>query len=165
MPRKLSLKLLRNSVLAALLAVALIVVCAGTAEACRRSATRTAVFISTQEQCSLRVSVDYVASRGKTTIRSVYAEGGMDGLRSNFSLVLSGDDGKTLYAGPGPGVGDGRDYLWTSGWEPNTDGKPVRIGASTVSPQGWPRAGFTGTKLTGYVSAQPTYCTLRFTLP
>lgn len=165
MPRKLSLKLLRNSVLAALLAVALIVVCAGTAEACRRSATRTAVFISTQEQCSLRVSVDYVTSKRKTTVKSVYAEGGMDGLRSNFSLVLSDAKGKTLYAGPGPGVGDGRDYLWTSGWEPNTDGKPVRIGASTVSPQGWPRAGFTGTKLTGYVSAQPTYCTLRFALP
>ena len=164
MPRKLSLKLLRNSVLAALLAVALIVVCAGTAEACRRSDVRTAVFVSTQEQCDLRVSVDFVVSRGKTTIRSVYADGGMDGLRSNFSLVLS-EDGKTLYAGPGPGVGDGRDYLWTSGWEPNADGKSVRIGASTVSPQGWPRAGFTGTKLAGFVSAQPTYCTLRFTLP
>ncbi len=150
---------------ASFFAVLLFVASMGTAEACRRSATRTAVFVSTQEQCSLRVSVDYVASRGKTTIRSVYAEGGMDGLRSNFSLVLSGDDGKTLYAGPGPGVGDGRDYLWTSGWEPNTDGKPVRIGASTVSPQGWPRGGITGPKLTGYVSAQPTYCTLRFTLP
>lgn len=164
MPRKLSLKLLRNSVLAAVVAVALIVVCAGTAEACRRSDVRTAVFISTQEQCSLRVSVDYTLSRGKTTVKTVLAEGGMQGLRSNFSLVLS-EDGKTLYAGPGPGVGDGRDYLWTSGWEPNADGKSVRIGASTVSPQGWPRAGFTGTKLTGYVSAQPTYCTLRFTLP
>ena len=164
MPRKLSLKLLRNSVLAAVVAVALIVVCAGTAEACRRSDVRTAVFISTQEQCSLRVSVDYTLSRGKTTVKTVLAEGGMQGLRSNFSLVLS-EDGKTLYAGPGPGVGDGRDYLWTSGWEPNTDGKPVRIGASTVSPQGWPRAGFTGTKLAGFVSAQPTYCTLRFTLP
>ena len=164
MPRKLSLKLLRNSVLAALLAVALIVVCAGTAEACRRSDVRTAVFVSTQEQCSLRVSVDYTLSRGKTTVKTVLAEGGMQGLRSNFSLVLS-EDGKTLYAGPGPGVGDGRDYLWTSGWEPNADGKSVRIGASTVSPQGWPRAGFTGTKLAGFVSAQPTYCTLRFTLP
>lgn len=164
MPRKLSLKLLRNSVLAAVVAVALIVVCAGTAEACRRSDVRTAVFISTQEQCSLRVSVDYTLSRGKTTVKTVLAEGGMQGLRSNFSLVLS-EDGKTLYAGPGPGVGDGRDYLWTSGWEPNTDGKPVRIGASTVSPQGWPRAGFTGTKLAGFVSAQATYCTLRFTLP
>lgn len=164
MPRKLSLKLLRNSVLAAVVAVALIVVCAGTAEACRRSDVRTAVFISTQEQCSLRVSVDYTLSRGKTTVKTVLAEGGMQGLRSNFSLVLS-EDGKTLYAGPGPGVGDGRDYLWTSGWEPNADGKSVRIGASTVSPQGWPRAGFTGTKLAGFVSAQPTYCTLRFTLP
>lgn len=150
---------------ASFFAVLLFVASMGTAEACRRSDVRTAVFVSTQEQCDLRVSVDFVVSRGKTTIRSVYAEGGMDGLRSNFSLVLSGDDGKTLYAGPGPGVGDGRDYLWTSGWEPNTDGKPVRIGASTVSPQGWPRGGITGPKLTGYVSAQPTYCTLRFALP
>ena len=149
---------------ASFFAVLLFVASMGTAEACRRSATRTAVFISTQEQCSLRVSVDYVASRGKTTIRSVYADGGMDGLRSNFSLVLS-EDGQALYAGPGPGVGDGRDYLWTSGWEPNTDGKPVRIGASTVSPSGWPRGGITGTKLAGFVSAQATYCTLRFTLP
>ena len=149
---------------ASFFAVLLFVASMGTAEACRRSATRTAVFISTQEQCSLRVSVDYTLSRGKTTVKTVLAEGGMQGLRSNFSLVLSGD-GKTLYAGPGPGVGDGRDYLWTSGWEPNADGKSVRIGVSTVSPQGWPRAGFTGTKLTGYVSAQPTYCTLRFTLP
>lgn len=164
MPRKLSLKLLRNSVLAALLAVALIVVCAGTAEACRRSDVRTAVFVSTQEQCDLRVSVDFVASRGKTTIRSVYADGGMDGLRSNFSLVLS-EDGQALYAGPGPGVGDGKDYLWVAGRELSADGEFVRIGASTVSPQGWPRGGITGTKLAGFVSAQPTYCTLRFTLP
>ena len=149
---------------ASFFAVLLFVASMGTAEACRRSATRTAVFISTQEQCSLRVSVDYTLSRGKTTVKTVLAEGGMQGLRSNFSLVLS-EDGKTLYAGPGPGVGDGRDYLWTSGWEPNADGKSVRIGASTVSPQGWPRAGFTGTKLAGFVSAQPTYCTLRFTLP
>ena len=149
---------------ASLFAVLLFVASMGTAEACRRSATRTAVFISTQEQCSLRVSVDYTLSRGKTTVKTVLAEGGMQGLRSNFSLVLS-EDGKTLYAGPGPGVGDGRDYLWTSGWEPNADGKSVRIGASTVSPSGWPRGGITGTKLTGYVSAQPTYCTLRFTLP
>ncbi len=149
---------------ASFFAVLLFVASMGTAEACRRSDVRTAVFISTQEQCSLRVSVDYTLSRGKTTVKTVLAEGGMQGLRSNFSLVLS-EDGKTLYAGPGPGVGDGRDYLWTSGWEPNTDGKSVRIGASTVSPQGWPRAGFTGTKLAGFVSAQPTYCTLRFTLP
>ena len=150
---------------ASLFAVLLFVASMGTAEACRRPDMRTAVFISTQEQCSLRVSVDYVTSKRKTTVKSVYAEGGMDGLRSNFSLVLSDAKGKTLYAGPGPGVGDGRDYLWTSGWEPNTDGKPVRIGASTVSPSGWPRGGITGTKLAGFVSAQPTYCTLRFTPP
>lgn len=149
---------------ASFFAVLLFVASMGTAEACRRSATRTAVFVSTQEQCSLRVSVDYTLSRGKTTVKTVLAEGGMQGLRSNFSLVLS-EDGKTLYAGPGPGVGDGRDYLWVAGRELSTDGKPVRIGASTVSPQGWPRAGFTGTKLAGFVSAQATYCTLRFTLP
>ena len=149
---------------ASFFAVLLFVASMGTAEACRRSATRTAVFISTQEQCSLRVSVDYVASRGKTTIRSVYADGGMDGLRSNFSLVLS-EDGQALYAGPGPGVGDGKDYLWVAGRELSADGEFVRIGASTVSPQGWPRGGITGTKLAGFVSAQPTYCTLRFTLP
>ena len=149
---------------ASLFAVLLFVASMGTAEACRRSATRTAVFISTQEQCSLRVSVDYVASRGKTTIRSVYADGGMDGLRSNFSLVLS-EDGQALYAGPGPGVGDGKDYLWVAGRELSADGEFVRIGASTVSPQGWPRGGITGTKLAGFVSAQATYCTLRLTLP
>ena len=150
---------------ASFFAVLLFVASMGTAEACRRSATRTAVFISTQEQCSLRVSVDYTLSRGKTTVKTVLAEGGMQGLRSNFSLVLSGDDGKTLYAGPGPGVGDGRDYLGTSGWEPSADGKSVRIGSSTVSPQGWPRGGITGTNLAGFVSAQPTHCALRFTLP
>lgn len=129
-----------RAALSLLLAALLTMTGAPLAEAHSRWQTVTAA--STQEGCHLTVTATYRTDRRGIVLDSVLAEG-LNGWRVALGVMAA--DGRTVYAGPvGHGrVGDGIDYLWTAGWERNSDGAKVRIGASDLNPRGWPSSGYT----------------------
>lgn len=136
----------------------------------RQYASQTTTVTSTQEGCGpegLRMEVTWrPLLSGKVEVRSVLVDNDDSGPLLTPYLSAVDEAGTLRYAGPnGHGrVGDGKDYLWTAGWEENSAGELVRIGASDWNGRGW--TAIRGESLTVRASwGGARYCEAAVTIP